>query len=307
MLSALDRIGRLGPSALAIVMTLAILTPPVGTALRPYVSEAVFALLVIAFLRTEPSALIARLARPALPLAAALWGVLLLPALFVAGLHWLGPSNLPVWLALGLVLQLATVPMMAAPALATLAGLDATLALAGLAVASVLGPITAPLLLAASGLPASIEALDLAARLLGIIIGSAAVGWLLRDVVGAARITARQDRLNGVNVIVLYVFLAAVVGDLGADAIAEPLRVAWLTALGFAVYGLIFALSFAVFLPAGGRNALGVAALTSQKNMGIVIAATAATLPDATWLYFAVSQFPICLAPILIARLARRL
>jgi BASS family bile acid:Na+ symporter len=47
--------------------------------------------------------------------------------------------------------------------------------------------------------------------------------------------------------------------------------------------------------------------MVSQRNMGLMVAATDGLLPGTTWLYFALSQFPIYLSPQLLAPIARRL
>jgi BASS family bile acid:Na+ symporter len=47
--------------------------------------------------------------------------------------------------------------------------------------------------------------------------------------------------------------------------------------------------------------------MVSQRNLGLMLAATAGALPPATWLYFAMTQFPIHLAPYLLTPIARRL
>jgi BASS family bile acid:Na+ symporter len=41
--------------------------------------------------------------------------------------------------------------------------------------------------------------------------------------------------------------------------------------------------------------------------MGLMLAATAGAVPDLTWLYFALAQFPIYLLPQLLKPLAQRL
>ena len=46
--------------------------------------------------------------------------------------------------------------------------------------------------------------------------------------------------------------------------------------------------------------------MVSQRNMGLMLAATDGALPGLTWLYFALSQFPIYLAPQLLKPLAQR-
>jgi BASS family bile acid:Na+ symporter len=40
--------------------------------------------------------------------------------------------------------------------------------------------------------------------------------------------------------------------------------------------------------------------------MGLMLAATGGALPDFTWLYFALAQFPAYLSPLLLSPLARR-
>jgi BASS family bile acid:Na+ symporter len=46
--------------------------------------------------------------------------------------------------------------------------------------------------------------------------------------------------------------------------------------------------------------------MASQRNMGLMLAATGGALPDFTWLYFALAQFPVYLSPLLFSPLARR-
>jgi hypothetical protein len=46
--------------------------------------------------------------------------------------------------------------------------------------------------------------------------------------------------------------------------------------------------------------------MASQRNMGLMLAATGGALPDFTWLYFALAQFPVYLSPLLFTPLARR-
>jgi BASS family bile acid:Na+ symporter len=47
--------------------------------------------------------------------------------------------------------------------------------------------------------------------------------------------------------------------------------------------------------------------MASQRNMGLMLAATGGALPDLTWLYFALSQFPIYLSPHFLQPLASRI
>jgi BASS family bile acid:Na+ symporter len=47
--------------------------------------------------------------------------------------------------------------------------------------------------------------------------------------------------------------------------------------------------------------------MVAQRNMGLMLAATGDVLPGGTWLYFALSQFPIYLTPQLLKPIVRRL
>ena len=47
--------------------------------------------------------------------------------------------------------------------------------------------------------------------------------------------------------------------------------------------------------------------MVSQRNMGLMLAATDGALPGLTWLYFALCQFPIYLSPQLLKPIARKL
>ena len=47
--------------------------------------------------------------------------------------------------------------------------------------------------------------------------------------------------------------------------------------------------------------------MVSQRNMGLMLAATDGVLPGAAWLYFALCQFPIYLSPQLLKPIVVRI
>lgn len=75
----------------------------------------------------------------------------------------------------------------------------------------------------------------------------------------------------------------------------------------FALTLVMLGVTAAVFLRAGRLNALAVGISASNRNMGLMLAAVSGTLPESTWLYFGLAQFPIYLMPELLKRLARRI
>ena len=265
-------------------------------------------LLCIAFLRVDIAAVKTYLRRPAVVLAATAWTSAAIPLLFGLGCRTFGLPQKAPELFLGLMLQALASPMMAAPALAALMGLDATLVLVTLVTSTALVPITAPLFaLVFVGSTLAISPLMLAAKLSAILAGAALVGFGLRRFFGLAAIERHKDRIDGFNVIVLFVFVAAVMESVGVRVLTAPMITMALAALAFVVFFAVLFLTVLMFLSAGRERALALGFMASQRNMGLMLAATGGALPGLTWLYFALSQFPIYLSPQLLQPLTRRM
>ncbi len=305
---ALAWLGRQGTRAVAALVFIGIALPPLDALLKPYVSEAIFLLLCLAFLRVEPAVLKSRLRRPGVVIAATAWTMLVVPVLFggiglLFGLDKSAPE-----LFLGLMLQAMASPMKASPAFAALMGLDATLVLVTLVTSTALTSLTAPLFAYLIIGPAlSLSPLALGAKLFAILAGSLAVALLTRRLFGRRVIERQREVIDGVNVLILFVFVGAVMEHLGARFAAEPLRMIALAALAFATVLAVLALTALVFARSGKARAFALGLMASQRNMGLMLAATAHELPDLVWLYFALCQFPIYLLPQLLKPLARRL
>lgn len=305
---ALAWLGRQGTRAIAALVVIGIAAPPLGELLRPYVTEAIFALLCISFMRVDGAALRATLRRPGIVIAATGWTTLVVPLTMGLGGHLAGLDTRVPDLFLGLMLQAVASPMMAAPALAALMGLDATLVLITLVAGTALVPLTAPLFafLFFDG-ALTLSPLGLGVKLVGILAGSLAVAAVIRWIVGADAIRRHTEPINGLNVVILMIFVSAVMGPVAGSFRAAPLHVLGLTAVAFAVFAVLLGVTMLAFRRAGLERALALGLLVSQRNMGLMVAATSGVLPDGTWLYFALSQFPIYLAPLLLMPLARRL
>lgn len=301
-------LGRQGPRALAVMIFAGIAVPPLGAVLKPWVGEAVFVLLCIAFVQMDPAVLRAHLARPGLAIAGVAWTTLAVPLLFGLASTAIGLESVAPELFLAIMLQGVASPVMSAPALAALIGLDATLVLITLVASTAMIPLTAPLfawIFAGEALVLSPAVLGV--KLLTILAGAFLAALAIRRVMGPQSVRERRDEINGVNVIVLFVFVAAIMESVGATLIARPLLTLALVALSFVIFACLLVLTFLVFARAGRARALALAFTASQRNMGLMLAATGGALPDLTWLYFALAQFPIYLAPQLLAPLARKL
>jgi BASS family bile acid:Na+ symporter len=306
--AALVWLGRQGTRAVAALVFIGIAFPSSGALLKPYVPAAIFLLLCLAFLRIDPAACQGHLGRPALVLAATGWTSVVLPAVFAVCSLAVGLQARAPELFLALLLQAMASPMMAAPALAALLGLDATLVLVTLLTSTALLPVTAPVfayVFVGDALPLS--PLTLGLKLLAILAGSACVGVTLRRLWGPAAIARHTDQINGWNVLLLFVFVAAVMENVAARFFAAPLLMLGLAALAVAVFCAVLSLTTLLFTWAGRERALALGLLAAQRNLGLMLAATGGAVPDIAWLYFALSQLPIYLSPHLLQPLARRL
>ncbi len=306
--AALAWLGRQGTRAIAAVVFLAIVVPPLDALLRPFVTEAIFALLCIAFVRVDTADLRAHLKNPGLVLAATAWTSLVLPSLIGVGCLLTGVNVRSPDLFLAIMLQAIASPMMAAPAFAAVMGLDATLVLTTLVASTAIMPLTAPLFAYVFVGPAlTLSPLALGLKLFAILVGSLLVAFATRRFVGLPALLRYNDQINGLNILLVFIFVAAVMQDVAARFAAEPAMMIGLTVFTFALSFAVLGLTALLFARAGRERAFVLGLMASQRNMGLMLAATGGTLPDLTWLYFALAQFPIYLSPLLLSSLARRL
>jgi hypothetical protein len=77
--AVLSWLGRQGTRAVAALIVFGIVLPSIGALLKPLVTEAVFVLLCIAFLRVDAAAFRIYLRRPTIVLAATVWTSFVIP------------------------------------------------------------------------------------------------------------------------------------------------------------------------------------------------------------------------------------
>jgi BASS family bile acid:Na+ symporter len=304
---ALAWLGGQGTRAIAALVFFGIAAPPLGELLKPFVTEAVFVLLCISFMRVDIAALRDHLRRPGIVLAATAWTTLGVPLIGVsgraAGLDAHSPD-----LFLALMLQAVASPMMASPALAAVMGLDSTLVLVTLVTSTALVPFSAPMFAYGFfGAALALSPLGLGLKLAGILAGSLLVAAAIRWTAGACAIKRHAAPIDGLNILILFVFVAAVMGSVAGSFLADPVRTVELALLAFAVFFALLGVTVLIFRRIGHDRALALGLMVSQRNMGLMLAATDGVLPGTTWLYFALSQFPIYLSPQLLKPIVSRL
>jgi BASS family bile acid:Na+ symporter len=306
--AALGWLGRRGTNAVAVSILLGIALPPFGTVVRPYFPETVFLLLCLAFLRVDPAALRAQFAKPRLLLAAAIWTMLVVPVVAGLGLNLFDVAGRAPGLVLALMLNLAAPPIFASPALAALMGLNAAVTLAVLLACVAATPFAAPVLVATFVGPAlTFSPLELGLRLVLMLAGAACVGIAVRTYAGRAWVERQAERIDGLNVIVLFLFAVGLMGDIAWNTIERPAYVFGLLAVSALVTVGLSAITALVFARAGLHTMLPLAHAAGSRNTGLMLAAAAGHVPDIVWLYIALLQVPIYALPVIAKPLLRRL
>jgi BASS family bile acid:Na+ symporter len=210
-------------------------------------------------------------------------------------------------LLLALMFNVVAPPIFASPALAALMGLNAATTLALLLVCVAATPFVAPALIALFVGPAvTLSPLALGLRLVLMLAGAACVAVAVRAIAGKAWVERQALRIDGLNVVVLFAFAVALMGDVLVNAIANPLLVLGLLALSSAITFGLSGLTALLFLRAGTRTAWPLAHAAGSRNTGLMLAAAAGLVPELVWLYVALIQLPIYALPLLVKPLVRR-
>lgn len=305
--AALAFVGRKGTLLVAASLFVGLAVPDLATVCKPFLGETIVVLLSLAFLRVDPTELRRHFTQPGLVAVATIWVMFVVPAVVGTLFLTVGLDRRMPDLFFILVMQLSAPGLMSSPALAALMGLDAALTLASLVVCTAITPLTASLfshVFLGSAL-ASPYAFGL--KLLAIIAGSAAAAAVVRRIAGRAWVEAQREQIDGLSVLAMFMFAVAAMDGVAAHIYAEPLMVVKLLAFAFALAIGLIAVTALTFLRVGRARALAIGLIAGSRNIGLMLAGIGFLVPDLSWLYFALAQFPIYMLPHLLKPLARRL
>lgn len=304
--AALTFVGRHGTLVAAASIFVGLAVPGLAAAFKPYLGEAIIAMLTLAFLRVDPTELRHHFTRPGLIAAATLWAMLIAPAALGIVFLAFGLDQRMPGLYFMLVLQMSAPGLMSSPALAALLGLDVALTLASLIVSTAITPLTASLFTHIYLGTALASPLGFGLKLFLIIAGCALAGAVIRRMTGRNFIEAQRERIDGLSVLAMFMFAVAAMDGVTEHFRANPLLVIALTALAFVLALAMMAITAMVFLRAGRARAFAIGLIAGNRNIGLMLAATGFVVPDIAWLYFALAQFPIYLLPHLLKPLAKQ-
>lgn len=304
----IEWLGRQGTRIAAASVLVGLAIPPLAAILKPLLPVAIFLLLVFAFLRVDPAELRAHFRSPLLVGLACLGIMVVTPLAFGFALPHLGIERLGPGVALGLMMYLAAPPIMSSAAFAAMLRLDTALTLAVLIVCMALTPLLAPLIVSHfAGDALTLDVAQLALRLFAFLGGAFAVASLLRWWFGNEKIAAAKGSVDGINALLLFLFGVAAMDGVTGRAVREPLLVGALTLIAFAIAIGMYVLTTLLFWREGLKKSLALGFSSAHRNMGVMVAAAGSGLPELTWIYFAVAQFPIYLLPALAAPVVHRL
>lgn len=304
LMGGLAWIGSHGTRAVAALVFIGIALPPIGRVLEPFVTEAIFFLLCVSFMRVDVPALQHYLQRPWIIVAATAWTTVGIPILVGTTCLAIGLNRYSPDLFLGLMLQAVTSPITATPALATLMSLDAVIVLVILVAATLVVPLTAAVSTYFFLRNAfTLSPFSLGLKLFVLLTGAWLVGTAARRLAGKSVISRYTQEIDGLNVLLMLIFVMAMMDTMAARFVSTPLAVIGLGLLAFALFFSMFGLTALLFSGVGRSYAFSIGFVVAQRNMGLMLATTGGVLPGLTWLYFALCQFPIYLGPHLLKRL----
>lgn len=296
MLRVLAFLGRRAGLVLAGGILVGIVVPPLAAVAAPLLIPSIVLLLVVALIRLDGRQILALVRRPAASAAIVVWALLAAPVLMTGAVALADPAPK---LGTAMVLSAACPPIMSAIAFCFMVGLDAALATVVVFAAIFLVPLTLPpLALLLLGLKLDIDVLSFMARLAAITGGSLLAAIAIRAAVAREALERRSELLDGIAVVGLLVFAVAIMDGVGHAAVERPGYVAATLAAAFAANIGMQAAGFLAFIWMARRQALAVALLSGNRNMGLLLAALGAAADFDVVLYLALGQIPVFLTPL---------
>lgn len=287
---------------------LGLAVPQLAALAKPLLVPALVIPLSLALVRLDWGATSAWRARPALLARLVAWLLVVSPLAVAALVAVLRTVGLPAPLGDALILMAAASPIVSSVAIALFVGLDASLAVVVVLLATALVPITLPPLAALlAGVAVEMGLPDFVLRLAGLVGAAFVAAWLMRRVLPAATLVARREHIDGLAVVNLVVFAVAIMDGVTAFALQSPAYVAMALVAAFTCNLLLQAAGYLVFRRLGRREALTVALLSGNCNMGLVLVALQGRASFEVTVFFALAQIPMYTLPALLAPGYRRL
>ena len=277
---------------------------PLADALAPWLEALIVMNLSLSMMRIDPAALKDYFRHPWLITVIFVFTMGITP-LILWGLT--GAAGIDGPLGAGIVFHALATPIMSAPALCVLFGLDAALALIITVLSYALVPFTLPpLALWLLGIELDVTVLELMWRLGRIVGGSFLIAVIARYVLKPAFLQAQASRMDGIMVLGMVGVAVSLMSGLPDFAVAKPSFTAFVTITTFIVNIGLQIFAACVFWRVGRRAAVTIGLLTGNTNVALVLAAVSESASYDLLVYFVVGQFPIYILPLVAVPIYRR-
>ena len=292
---------------MALGVLLGIAIPPLATLAQPLLVPTLLIPLTLALVRLDWSAIVAWRHRAGTATLLVVWLLGISPLLVWATTTALVSLGLPSPLRQALVLMAASSPIVSSVAIALIVGLDATLAIVAVLLCTALVPFTLPLLAALLvGVTLEIGLATFMLRL-ALLVGIAFLAAaIIRRFVAATTLVAHRELLDGLTVMNLMLFGLAIMEGVTVYAFERPGYVATALVAAFVFNLGLQAAGYVAFRRLGRREALTVALVSGNCNMGLVLVALQGKASFDVIVFFALAQIPMYTLPALMARAYRR-
>ncbi len=300
----LEYLGRHAPIFMASGFLFGLCLPPLAAIIRPGLTALVLVLLIVVLLRIDYGKVATQMRAPAMLVSALAWLLIGAPLLMALILKYLHPS--PEINAV-LVLWAASPPLASAPAVALVLRLDGAATILLTLSSTIIFPLTLPLIAAyVLGIDLGVSPLDLSLRLFAMIAGALLVAKLISRYLGQQRIQAHSMRIDGIIVIILFLFGVGVMDGAAAALIEAPRFAISLLAIVFAAAIGMIIIGTLLFWWTGWRVGGGIGFISGNRNFAITLGASNAWPPE-FFLFFAALQFPIYLLPLALRMISTKL
>ncbi len=303
-LSIVKFLGVYATQIMAANVIIALVLPGFAHLLKPLLGPSIWGLLFVAMVRLDWAAFSGHIRRFGMISTALFWMLVGCPVVAFVLMQF---GELAPGIAAAIVLTAASAPLMSAPVVALMIGLDGTLALVVMVLATFLAPLTMPVLaLELLGLDLQISTVEMMVRMVTLVGSAFCAALVFRRLAGVQRIINWSVSFDGIAVILMGLFVFAIMDGITAVLLAEPYRVLLIILLSFAVNGGLQIAGSLVFFKVERRERYTLGYVCGMRNMGVILV----VLPDGVdpdiILYFALAQFPIYILPALLKPLYRR-
>ena len=135
-----------------------------------------------------------------------------------------------------------------------------------------------------------------------MIGGSAIIAIALRRLAGLPRLEQYRFEISGANLIVFTLFGLTMFDGVVVRIFSQPLLLLSLSALAFLIALGSIGAAHVSLQAIDSESAFMTGFAGGHRNVGLMAAAQSGSLPDLTWLYFALVQLPVYLTPLLLRR-----